>query len=781
MRDIGMKCQPIKLGNKLDKILKRRKELFKYYRDKSDRYLSYLVLEDGSRRVKQQNLEDEKRIFNNVSTIESLLPRLLINIPHKGSLKILAFSDYRVHDIDVLLEFVQSLKEKPDLIVYAGDDVERFAPMPMDALELPNSSEKYPMELEPATFSLPDSSLRLPGLYGLRGLYGFILRVPKSIDHKDYAKSRILSMIKITYRIYEILKNHEGEITSFKERLIKEFPYLKVIKSKDKIKVVDETTGTKILEIRKSSISGELLPDWESLGYWYLLKYGKVDEVPNLDCIKIAENKGYIYYYVVMDQPKRNFFEELACNARYGLVAVIGNDDEAIARLRIRGEKVYNLHDTWLRIGSFLLIGLEGSTSGLGPSGIYLEGDVKLILELAQGMLRTQQDRLIIISHTPPRGVLDRAMRFGDEAIGSMALRDFLEECDNVTLVICGHVHRCGGKYEKLDNVTVANVSSHDSPFDRANLAWIVLDETGVLEVKMMTLPSPVERIFMKESEGNWLRALQNKAQLSINEAKLFIDAFRKYNKRIFDDLPELASLKFRYGFSWGNVFKLYSYDIKSPDQINESIFKEILNQSHGLDKMHLKRAYAKIRRELEKGKIYLINPIPISADDNIIVFDTEYSEAGVLYGFLDLSSGDLKQFWFNEKKRAMEYLKTKKDSLFVHWGGNDKKLLREELNCNADTLNLLYHFQISFVAPISSTSLRDVHDALCGHKEDEWWKFSFYEMDGLYKFELCNHILRNPDDEKTRKELADANKADLIALGSIIKKLQKLPVLSSD
>ncbi|MGC8565984.1 MAG: hypothetical protein ACP5LV_06215, partial [Thermoplasmata archaeon] len=68
-----MKCQPIKLGNKLDKILKRRKELFKYYRDKSDRYLSYLVLEDGSRRVEQKNLEDEKRIFNNVSTIESLL------------------------------------------------------------------------------------------------------------------------------------------------------------------------------------------------------------------------------------------------------------------------------------------------------------------------------------------------------------------------------------------------------------------------------------------------------------------------------------------------------------------------------------------------------------------------------------------------------------------------------------------------------------------------------------------------------------------------------------
>ncbi|MEM3478513.1 MAG: hypothetical protein QXV74_00520, partial [Candidatus Bathyarchaeia archaeon] len=79
----------------------------------------------------------------------------------------------------------------------------------------------------------------------------------------------------------------------------------------------------------------------------------------------------------------------------------------------------------------------------------------------------------------------------GDRAIGSLALRDFLEECGNITFVICGHVHRCGGKCEKVNNATVANVSSHDDPFSRANIAWIVLDRNGdVEEIKWLKFPS---------------------------------------------------------------------------------------------------------------------------------------------------------------------------------------------------------------------------------------------------------------------------------------------------
>ena len=40
--------------------------------------------------------------------------------------RILAFSDYRVQDIDLLANFIQKNLLKPDIILYAGDDIDRF-------------------------------------------------------------------------------------------------------------------------------------------------------------------------------------------------------------------------------------------------------------------------------------------------------------------------------------------------------------------------------------------------------------------------------------------------------------------------------------------------------------------------------------------------------------------------------------------------------------------------------------------------------------------------------
>src|SRR5208337_122067 len=42
------------------------------------------------------------------------------------SLRIVAFSDYRVQDISLLLDFITSLQPAPHLIIYAGDDIKRF-------------------------------------------------------------------------------------------------------------------------------------------------------------------------------------------------------------------------------------------------------------------------------------------------------------------------------------------------------------------------------------------------------------------------------------------------------------------------------------------------------------------------------------------------------------------------------------------------------------------------------------------------------------------------------
>jgi Icc-related predicted phosphoesterase len=41
-------------------------------------------------------------------------------------LRLVVFSDYRVQDVSLLVEFLKQLEPRPDLILYAGDDVERF-------------------------------------------------------------------------------------------------------------------------------------------------------------------------------------------------------------------------------------------------------------------------------------------------------------------------------------------------------------------------------------------------------------------------------------------------------------------------------------------------------------------------------------------------------------------------------------------------------------------------------------------------------------------------------
>jgi len=41
-------------------------------------------------------------------------------------MKLIAFSDWRIQSIEKLIEFLQRLNEKPDYIIYAGDDIARF-------------------------------------------------------------------------------------------------------------------------------------------------------------------------------------------------------------------------------------------------------------------------------------------------------------------------------------------------------------------------------------------------------------------------------------------------------------------------------------------------------------------------------------------------------------------------------------------------------------------------------------------------------------------------------
>jgi len=681
--------------------------------------------------------------------LKDLTPQNLIKRQHKGPLKILAFSDYRVHDINELLDFVKGLKEKPDLIVYAGDDIRRFVPLPLEYLNITSIEGTYPDEIEEAPS-------------------GFIIRLPEGYD-EDLAKARILTIYKVVHRIHQLRR--EGKLKDekqLKEVLADEIPSAEIIRSsvyyQDNIRLVDNTTKTTLFEL-------------DMKRFLISPSFYKFINPDSIKLRKLGNSKGYVHYYFTFERPEFDVFEELASNARYGLVTVLGNADGLIELRFIRGRNVYELHTTWLKIGSFLIVGLEDSRGMMDPFGNYIEDMVKSRLEYARKMLR-DQDRMIIVSHIPPRGILDRAMRFGDRSIGSRALRDFIEEYHGVIpLVICGHVHRCGGKYERLGETLIVNVSSHDDHFSRANIAWISLNERGVeKDPLIMTLPSPIEQMFKKENRDFWLKNLQTIFRFSNTESVLFIRAFEEYGWKLFDDLPALASLKFRYGFTWDNIFRLYSYGVRKEEQITESVYKAVLNKSNFIHKAHLKRAFMNIKREKEKGAIYLMNPLP--SYDGLVIFDTEYSETDwVLFGFLDTSNGSIDQFWLEEKEKIIRYVNERRNYLFMHWAGSDRKLLKRRLNCTVRTFDLMRYVQTSLVAPIQSSALRHVHDILHGRVQDELWVKFFYGMDGFRKLYLCSKILRGEDDPSTREELANANRMDILAMWNVINRLMELPV----
>lgn len=60
----------------------------------------------------------------------------------------------------------------------------------------------------------------------------------------------------------------------------------------------------------------------------------------------------------------------------------------------------------------------------------------------------------VLVTHSPPQGVLDRSSR--GESLGSVAIRRAIEQ-RRLQLVVCGHIHASAGRQATLGQTTVIN------------------------------------------------------------------------------------------------------------------------------------------------------------------------------------------------------------------------------------------------------------------------------------------------------------------------------------
>jgi Icc-related predicted phosphoesterase len=167
----------------------------------------------------------------------------------------------------------------------------------------------------------------------------------------------------------------------------------------------------------------------------------------------------------------KNYFEDLASIARFGLVGVIGNDDGPDARGFLSGRGVFEVHSQPVRIGDILVVGIEGAPNrrGIGiGSPLYSEAAIARHLKACS---RDHKGPIFIVSHAPPFKILDQAIRFGMNNIGSRALRTFARFDRRVQLIVCGHCHKQGGKATQFYRATVINAASHDGPDDLIRIA----------------------------------------------------------------------------------------------------------------------------------------------------------------------------------------------------------------------------------------------------------------------------------------------------------------------
>lgn len=667
---------------------------------------------------------------------------------HKSKLRIVAFSDLRVHSIKKCLEIIKDIN--PDIILYGGDDIDRFESLPKKTL-------KQIVEQSLNTFNKE------------------CIHYAPSVKI-DKRSSATLSDVAVFYFKKEKKRYTKKEIINYLSNYIFNNPNDFVIRS---IFYKMDNYGNKEPSLE------DIKNFFEKHMPYYTTKNGEV--------------KGLIYF-----SNEKEYFKKLSALSKYGLYFVLGNDNHPIYKeIETKHKNVYNVHSNPLVIDDFVIIGLEGAPSET-PINYILSSDDKTVKKHLNNMAKKYKDKkMIILSHAPPYSILDYAMRYGEKHIGSKPLLEFVKE-KKPLLVVCGHVHRYGGKETLFENTPIINVASHDDDLSHGNMALIEI-ENDEIKTKWIKIPSNFElAVKSSKTREEIYKNLYESGFLYEKDCNILTSAIEEFGDEFVSDFPNLYwNIKCKYGFSLFHVIELYKMGVKKPDDIKkehaEKLVKKIKN---GLSKMILMDALSKVFAK-DGELVILTNDLEWLFEKKVAYFDTEYIDSSntILYGFL--IDEKIKQFSVGEEEEVIDLVnKLILDGYkILHYGGEGRNSILNLFRSRNMKLkpvkeafiNVYYKIKTQIGIPIQSKKLKDVADFF-DNSEKKLKRFEYnlpdgsiityegtipYDFDGFTKTKFCKKILdayQNDVNFKSMKEyhlLKGTNEVDLYDLQKIVNNLR--------
>lgn len=123
------------------------------------------------------------------------------------------------------------------------------------------------------------------------------------------------------------------------------------------------------------------------------------------------------------------------------------------------------LHGQGTQIDGVSFFGLGGGV----PVTPFGDWSFDLSEEQAAKLLETCPDHAVLVSHSPPKGLVDRSS--SGQSLGSKAVRDLIVQ-KKPLLVVSGHIHASAGKSATLNETPIVNAGP-------AGIIWELPERVG--------------------------------------------------------------------------------------------------------------------------------------------------------------------------------------------------------------------------------------------------------------------------------------------------------------